>query len=176
MDFPPIDYVLESGTPIRIRTTEWALSDHPVRYITGEVVHDVYAHDGKTILIARSEEVVIDAVFKKEGALGKPGMITITGATTRAVDGKLIILNVAPYTETGESRGGVALVVGILGFICCFWSLFLWSFLGLLCSILCLLFLLIKGKQAEIPYGTYFDYSIKGNYKILSGAGTQCKM
>ncbi len=161
MDYPPIDHVLENETPIRIRTTEFALSDHSVRYIMGKVVHDVYAPDGKTILIARSEEVVIDAVFRKNGALGKPGMITITGAITRAVDGKLIMLNVVPYTETGKNRKGLAWVLGILGFLYC---------------VIGVLFLLIKGKQAEIPYGTYFDCSIKGNYKILSGVGAQCKM
>lgn len=176
MDYPPIDHVLENETPIRIRTTEFALSDHSVRYIMGEVVHDIYAPDGITVLISQGEEVIIDAVFKKEGALGNPGMITITGATTRAVDGKLIMLNVAPYTETGKSRGCVAWGVSILGFMCCFWSLFILGFLSLFCGILCLLFLLIKGKQAEIPYGTYFDCSIKGNYKILSGVGAQCKM
>ncbi|MBQ8773534.1 MAG: hypothetical protein IJZ17_03555 [Muribaculaceae bacterium] len=161
MDYPPIDYVLESGTPIQIRTTESVSSDHAFGYIMGEVVHDVYASDGNTVLISKGEDVTISAVFKKAGALGKPGMITITGATTRAVDGKVVLLNVAHYTQTGENREGLAWVLGMLGFLCCVFGIF---------------FLLIKGKQAEMPYGTYFDYSIIGNYKILSGAGAQCKM
>lgn len=161
MDYPPIDYVLENGTPIQIRTTESVSSDHAFGYIMGEVVHDIYAPDGSTVLISQGKDVIISAVFKRKGVLGKPGTITITGATTCAVDGKLIILNVAPYTETGENREGLAWVLGILGFLCCVFGVFL---------------LLIKGKQAEIPYGTYFDCGIKGNYKILSGAGARCKM
>jgi hypothetical protein len=141
---------LARGTTVNIKTQSEITSD-----TSGDIVavveDNVYADDGKTIVIEEGTRVILSASIKQNGALGKAGSITISSATTTAIDGKTIALT-ANLDATGKSKSGLAWGLGI-GLGCL-------SLFGFLC-------LLIKGGSAQIPAGTYISgVAVDRNYNI----------
>lgn len=144
---------LAAGTPIRIQTVEEFKSDRSGD-IVGRVVGDVFANDGKTVLIRDNAPVKVHVNIKKNAALGKPGKISIVGASTYSVDGKSIALNTSQMDFKGQGRQGLA---HGLAWPCMF-----------LTYGTSLLFLLVKGDQAVVPPQTFIPNAyIDGNYTIL---------
>lgn len=143
---------LKNGTSVEIETTLDVTSDN-LGDIQGRVVADVYAEDGKTILIQRGAPVKIHATYQDNGATGKAGKIMINGASTIAVDGKTISLYTNNMEFKGKGKGGLAWGLGIgTGLV----------------TIVGLLFLLIKGGDAKIPAGTSIqNVTVEGNYSII---------
>ncbi len=140
---------LIKGTEVIIKTTG-VITSNSIGNISAIVDQDVCSNDG-SILIKSGTPVVINASIEKNGATGKPGKITLSGATTTAVDGKSIVLNCG-LEEQGKGKGGLAWGLGI--------GTGLFTLIGLL-------FLLIKGGKAEIPAGTIIPNTfVSADYDI----------
>ena len=140
---------LIKGTEVIIKTSG-VITSNSIGNISAIVDQDVCSSDG-SILIKSGTPVVINASIEKNGATGKPGKITLSGATTTAVDGKSIVLNCG-MEEKGKGKGGLAWGLGI--------GTGLFTLFGLL-------FLLIKGGNAEIPAGTIIPNTfVSADYDI----------
>lgn len=143
---------LIKGTEVIIKTSG-VITSNSIGNILAIVDQDVYSSDGY-VLIKSGTPVVINASIEKNGATGKPGKITLSGATTSAVDGKSIVLNCG-MEEKGKGKGGLAWGLGI--------GTGLFTLIGLL-------FLLIKGGKAEIPAGTIIPNTfVSADYDIIVG-------
>ena len=141
---------LTKGTEVIIKTSG-VITSNSIGNITALVDQDVYSNDG-SILIKSGTPVVINASIEKNGATGKPGKITLSGATTTAVDGKSIVLNCG-LEEKGQGKGGLAWGLGI--------GTGVFTLIGFL-------FLLIKGSKAEIPAGTIIPNTfVSADYDIM---------
>lgn len=146
-----MDYKLQLGTRVFIEIP-YNVSNDDFGCISAIIADNVYDSSGKTILIKQGTQVLLNTVFDKRRAIGKPGQIQITGGSTASVDGKTIFLT-GGYLTTGKDRQTLSLLLTILGFFCC--------------SILSLFFLMIKGENAEIPAGSILnDFFIGNNYTI----------
>ncbi len=144
---------LSGGTPVQIKTSLPAKSNQITTDIQGVVDANVYAADGKTILIQKGAPVKIHTMMIKNGAAGKAGKILINGASALSVDGKTIPLSTQNMEIKGNGRGGLAHGLS--------WGLAIpTSFLSCFC-------LFIKGSEAEIPAGTIIPNTIvEGNHTI----------
>lgn len=146
-------YTLTNETPVVVRTLLPASSNDSGVEIKGEIVEDVYSNDGGAVLIRCGTPVNIHAACTKSGAMGKPGKITIHGATTTSVDGQQISLKTDVVEVKGKGKGGLAHGLA--------WGL------ALPTSFCSCFFLLLEGGQAEIPIGTELpNCSVKGTYSV----------
>lgn len=146
-----MDYKLQLGTRVFIEIS-YNVSNDDIGDISATIADNVYDSSGKNILIKQGTQVLLNAVFDKRRAIGKPGQIQITGGTTSSIDGKTIFLT-GNHLVIGKDKQTLSLLLTILGFFCC--------------SIFCLFFLMIKGDDAEIPAGTILsDFFIGNNYTV----------
>lgn len=140
---------LAKGTPVVVKTVS-GVSSNSIGEIMAIVEEDVVSEDGH-VLIKSGTPVIVKAYFEKNGSIGKPGKITLSGANTTAIDGKTIILNCG-LEELGKDNSGLSLGLGIGT--------------GIL-TLFGLLFLLIKGGNAEVPAGTIIPNTfVSANYDI----------
>jgi hypothetical protein len=127
------EVVLNAGTNVPLETVGIIRSDQVTvgQTIDFRVKHDVKV-DGITVINAGSiaKGQVIRA--QKAKGLGKEGFVEIQIKSVTAVDGQEVFLSGGNIYQEGQDKQTLAIVLGI---------------------IVCLLFLTMKGKNAEIPPG-----------------------
>jgi len=138
--------VLNAGTNIPLETTMRISSEliFPGQMIDFRVISDVKVGD-KTVIAAGS--IAKGQVIRAEKAkgLGKEGFLFIQLKSVKAVDGQEIFLNGGNVQQEGEDRVALAVVLGV---------------------VVCILFLLIKGKNAMIPSGYQVNASVASTTTI----------
>lgn len=137
---------LVRGTQVQVRVAQEVQSDD-MGEVNGLVDQDVYSQDGKTLLISAGTPVVIHAAFKSNGSCGKPGKVTLNGASTNTVDGQLVNLHLDAVKKGGD-KGGLVWPLVILFFP-----------LGLTA-------LAIKGGNPTIQQGTIFPATVTNDVKL----------
>jgi len=140
---------LKAGTPVLLRVEKSMTSTtaHVGDSVNLVVIRDVKIDDKIVIsagTLARGEISSVD----REGAVGKPGKISIAVKSVTAVDGQDVLIR-ASLTQKGKSKQTTALLVGL---------------------ILCLIgLLLIKGEGGTIRAGSeikaYVDFDVEIDVK-----------
>ena len=103
------------------------------------VVSDDVYYDGK-ILIAAGTPVIMDIQYQHRRGLGVPASVTARPVSTTDIYGQLWPLNADSRSATGKNRRGAAIGCGVT--------------FGIVAFPVGLLFLCIKGGNAEIEEGT----------------------
>lgn len=103
------------------------------------VVSDDVYYDG-IILIAAGTPVIMDIQYQHRRGLGVPASVTARPVSTTDIYGQLWPLSADSRTATGKNRRGAAIGCGV--------------FFGIVACPVGLLFLCIKGGNAEIEEGT----------------------
>jgi sporulation protein YlmC with PRC-barrel domain len=137
---------LNAGTPIVLETLKVIKSD---AVSVGEVIDLRVKFDvkvGESVVI-KAGSIAQGQVIKAQKAkgLGKPGQLEIQVNTIQTIDGQVIPLAGGNISREGEDKTTEAVVLGI---------------------ILCILFLTIKGKNAEVPMYTQINAAAAGTTYI----------
>lgn len=138
--------ILNAGTAIILETTTYLRSDllTPGQSIDFKVKYDVNAGDKVVIpagTIAKGQ--ITRSQFAK--GLGKPGYIEVQINSVSAIDGSTVPLTGGNLYQEGEEKQTEAIILGVL---------------------VCILFLTMKGKNAEIPAGTQINAVAAGTVYI----------
>jgi hypothetical protein len=137
---------LKSGTPVSMETLSVIKSNSVSvgQIIDFRIKHDIEA-DGKVVIPAGSlaKGQVVRAQIAK--GLGKQGFIEIQIKSVKAVDGQQIYLTGGNMYQEGEDRQTMAIVLGL---------------------VVCILFLTMKGKEAQINPGYEVNANVAGNFNI----------
>lgn len=138
--------ILNAGTVIPLQTINPIKSDMATvgRTIDLRVTRDVKV-DGKTVITAGSIAKGQVTRAQKAKGLGKAGYIELQIKSVTAVDGQEVYLTGGNINETGDDKAGLAIVLGLF---------------------VCILFLLMKGKEAEFPAGFSFDANVASTVTI----------
>ncbi len=125
--------ILRAGTPVMLETTTLISSNAvaPGQEISLRVKYDVKVGD-KVVIRAGAPATAQVIRVQKAKALGKPGYIEIEAKSVTAVDGTRVPLTGGRVYVEGDDRQTLSIVLGIF---------------------VCVLLLLLKGKEAEIPPG-----------------------
>jgi hypothetical protein len=124
---------LAEGTPVILRLTEEVSSatKNANETVNLEVARDVVV-DGKVVIKSGTPAIATVTMAEKRGVLGKAGKIQISVESTKAIDGQKVMLR-STVTQSGKDESTTAVV----GTVIC-----------------CVLFLLMKGKDAVLPIGS----------------------
>ncbi len=137
--------VLEPHTPIIIRCDETITTNNIVNgsMVRFSVVRDVKSKNGN-ILIKSGAPVTAQITFSKsKGMIGRSGEVTVSDFHTTAVDGTYIPLS-GSVSAKPDDKMVLSIVLGV---------------------IVCPLFLLMKGEEAQLPVGaTKTAYTVIENY------------
>ena len=138
--------VLKAGTVVPLETINVIKSDNATvgRTIDLKVTRDVEV-DGQTVIPAGSIAKGQITRSEKAKGLGKPGFLEIQIKSVQAVDGQDVYLAGGNVSEEGDDKATLAIVLGIF---------------------VCILFLFMKGKNAEIPPGLSFDSNVASTINI----------
>ncbi|MDB2493481.1 hypothetical protein N9X15_04925 [Flavobacteriaceae bacterium] len=138
--------VLKSGTVIPLETINVIKSDNATvgRTIDLRVTRDVEV-DGQTVIPAGSIAKGQITRSQKAKGLGKAGFLEIQIKSVTAVDGQEVYLAGGNVSEEGDDKATLAIVLGLF---------------------VCILFLFMKGKNAEIPPGFSFDSNVASTINI----------
>lgn len=138
--------VLKAGTVIPLETINVIKSDNATvgRTIDLRVTRDVDV-DGQTVIPAGSIAKGQITRSQKAKGLGKAGFLEIQIKSVTAVDGQEVYLAGGNVSEEGDDKATIAIVLGIF---------------------VCILFLFMKGKNAEIPPGFSFDSNVASTVNI----------
>jgi hypothetical protein len=138
--------VLKAGTVIPLETINVIKSENATvgRTIDLRVTRDVDV-DGQTVIPAGSIAKGQITRSQKAKGLGKAGFLEIQIKSVTAVDGQEVYLAGGNVSEEGDDKATIAIVLGIF---------------------VCILFLLVKGKNAEIPPGFSFDSNVASTVNI----------
>ncbi len=132
------EVILTAGTSIPLETVSMIQSDLVIigQIIDFRVTQDVVV-DGKKVIPAGS--IAKGQVMRAQRAkgLGKEGFVEIHIKSVTAADGQEVFLTGGNVYQEGEDQQTLAIVLGIL---------------------VCILFLTMKGKNAQVPPG-YLVYS-----------------
>ena len=142
----PITIQLPAGTRVTLETTRIISSEtlQIGQMVDFKVTSDVKVN-GNVVIPAGSLATGQVMRTDKPKALGKQGKIEIEIKSVKAVDGQDIPLSGSPLFREGEDKQTLAIVLGVL---------------------VCLLCLLIKGKNAVIPSGTSVTSNVAANSEI----------
>ena len=141
-----VEVVLRAGTQIQLETTGHLRSDN-VRVgqtIDFRVRQNVQV-DGKTVIEAGSIAKGQVVRAQKARGIGREGFIEIQIRSVQAVDGQEVFLSGGNVYAEGDDKQVLSIVLGIF---------------------ICILFLLIKGENAEIPPGYLITPSVASNTTI----------
>ena len=138
--------VLKAGTVIPLETMNVIKSDNATvgRTLDLRVTRDVEV-DGQTVIPAGSIAKGQITRSQKAKGLGKAGFLEIQIKSVTAVDGQEVYLAGGNVSEEGDDKATLAIVLGIF---------------------VCILFLFMKGKNAEIPPGFSFDSNVASTINI----------
>lgn len=126
--------VLSAHTPITIRCVETISTRDVVSggTVNFSVLSDVKANNG-LVLIKAGTPVTAQITFaKKNGMIGKSGQLTVSDFHTTAVDGTYVPLSASVSSQPDDNMT-TSVVLSVL---------------------ICPLFLLMKGDEAQVPAGT----------------------
>jgi hypothetical protein len=126
--------IVNAGTPIILETISSLKSDKltPGQLIDFKVKYDIIVGDKVVIPAGTIAKGQITRSQIAKG-LGKPGYIEVQVSSVTATDGSTVPLTGGNMYQEGEERQTEAIILGVL---------------------ICILFLTIKGTNAEIPIGT----------------------
>ena len=138
--------VLKAGTVIPLETMNLIKSDNATvgRTIDLRVTRDIEV-DGQIVISAGSIAKGQITRSQKAKGLGKGGFLEIQIKSVTAVDGQEVYLAGGNVSEEGDDKATLAIVLGIF---------------------ICILFLFMKGKNAEIPPGFSFDSNVASTVNI----------
>lgn len=142
----PYSIKLPAGTAVPLETTQMISSEslQVGQMVDLRVTSDVKV-EGKVVIPAGSIAKGLVSRADKPKAIGKEGRIEIQIKSVKAVDGQDIPLSGGSLFKEGDNKQTLAIVLGIF---------------------LCLLCLLIKGKDAIIPIGTSLTSNVASNSEI----------
>ena len=126
--------VLNAHTPIIIRCTETISTRDIVSggEVNFAVVSDVKDASGNLLIKAGSPVTAQISFVKKGGMIGRSGEVTVTDFHTTAVDGSYVPLS-GSVSARPDDKMAMSIVLSVL---------------------ICPLFLLMKGDEAQVPAGT----------------------
>lgn len=139
--------ILRAGTPVLLETTQMLMSDNLNlgQSIDFRVRYDIKA-DNKVVVKAGSIAKGQVTRLQKARGLGREGYIEIVIKTVQSVDGQMIPLTGGSIYNEGNDQQVLAWGLGIF---------------------VCILFLMIKGKNASIPQGTAVDSTVAMEMEIV---------
>ncbi|MEA5459527.1 hypothetical protein VB796_10775 [Arcicella sp. LKC2W] len=137
---------LQAGTPIALETVQRLASDavQAGQTVDFKVRSDIKVGD---VVVIKAGSIAKGLVTRANIAkgLGKEGQIEIQIKSVSSVDGQQIPVVGNNIYRQGEDKQTLAIVLGV---------------------VLCILFLTMKGKNAEIPAGTTIDANTATNMMI----------
>jgi len=138
--------VLKAGTVIPLETMNVIKSNNATvgQTIDLRVTRDVMA-EGQTVIPAGSIAKGQITRSEKAKGLGKAGFLSIQIKSVTAVDGQEVYLSGGNVSEEGEEKQTIAIVLGLF---------------------VCILFLFMKGKDAQIPPGFSFNSNVASTINI----------
>jgi hypothetical protein len=127
------DVILNAGTNIALETVSMIESDRVSvgQTIDFRVKYDVKV-DGKVVVSAGSTARGQVMRAQKAKGLGKEGFLEVQIKSVTAVDGQEVFLTGGNVYQEGEDKQTVAIILGLF---------------------VCILFLAMKGKNAQVPPG-----------------------
>ncbi len=138
--------ILKAGTSVTLETTSLVSSKlvSPGQTIELRVRNDVRI--GNKVVIKAGAPAKAQVVrVQRAKALGKPGYLEIEARSVTAVDGTEVPLSGGRIYVEGEEKQTLSVVLGLF---------------------VCLLFLLMKGKDAEIPPGYTVSAQVASDVEI----------
>lgn len=149
MSFGPRNYektLLRSGTLISLESSEEINSANAIagQSIDFLVRNDISVNDKVVIRKGTIAKGLVQRVEKAKG-IGKEGFVEIEIRSLPAVDGTEVFLTGAKIYEEGEDKQTLSIVLGVL---------------------VCLLFLIMKGKDGIIPKGYSIDARVGNDVMV----------
>lgn len=140
------DVLLPAGTPVALETIGVIVSEGATvgQLIDFKVRADVKVGDKVVIPAGSIAKAQVSRVQSPKG-LGKEGFIELQLKSVKAVDGKEVPLSSGNIYKEGQDKSTLSIVLGIF---------------------VCILFLFMKGKNAEIPPGYQVDATVASNTTI----------
>ena len=143
---PYSEVILTAGTMIPLETIGTISSENLTagQTIDFKVRTDVKVGD-KVVIQAGSIAKAQVSIVKQPKGLGKEGFVELQIKSVQSVDGKTVNLSSGSISKSGDDKAGLSIVLGVF---------------------VCILFLLIKGKNAEIPAGYQVDAVVASNVTV----------
>jgi hypothetical protein len=140
------EVVLNAGTSIPLETVSMIQSDlvSVGQIIDFRVKYDVKV-DGKTVIAAGSIAKGQVMRAQKAKGLGKEGFVEIQIKSVTAVDGQEVFLTGGNVYQEGADKETLSILLGVF---------------------ICILFLTMKGKNAQVPPGYQVTSSVATTMKI----------
>jgi len=137
---------LNAGTPIPLETLSMIRSDQviPGQVIDFRVKYDIKSDDQVIIPAGTIAKGQVMRAQKAKG-LGKEGFVEIQIKSVQAVDGQEIFLTGGNLYNEGEDKQTLSIVLGVF---------------------VCILFLTMKGKNAEVPPGVEVSPAVATSMNI----------
>ena len=143
------DVNVPAGTSIPLELTQPITSKFmaPGQTVDFRVRYDVKVNDVVVIPAGSLARGQVTRAQKAKG-IGKEGYVEIQIKSVTAADGQEIPLTSSTLYREGEDKQTLSIVLGVL---------------------VCLLFLTMKGKEAEVPMGTTVDAATAVNTQVKVG-------
>lgn len=140
------DIVLTAGTTVPLETTSIIRSDEVSagQIIDFKVRSDVKVNDKVVIAAGSVAKGQVVRASKAKG-LGKEGFVEVELKTVTSVDGQQIVLANGNLNQAGEDKQTLSIVLGV---------------------VLCILFLTMKGENAQVPAGYQVAPTVASNTTI----------
>jgi hypothetical protein len=140
------EVILSAGTAVPLEAIGTISSDglSAGQTVDFKVRSDVKVGD-KVVIAAGSIAKAQVTRVKEPKALGKEGFVELQIKSVQTVDGKTVNLSSGSLSKSGDDKAGLSIILGIF---------------------VCVLFLLIKGKNAEIPAGYQVDAVVSSNVTV----------
>ena len=135
-----VDVTLKAGTNIQLETVSAIYSEtaQAGQMVDFKVTRDIKVDDVVVIPAGTIAKGQISRAEKAKG-LGKEGYVEVRIKSLQAVDGQEIYLTGGDIYQEGEDRQTLAIVLGL---------------------VVCILFLTMKGKNAQVPAGYEVNASV----------------
>jgi len=141
------EIIIPAGTRIELETVQSISSEliQPGEPVDFKVRADVSING---VVVVKAGTLAKGVVITSDHAkgIGKEGNVEIQVKNVQAVDGSFLPLSSNSIARKGENNAVLSIVLGVL---------------------VCLLFLLIKGKNGVIPAGTSVDAIVASNSKVV---------
>ncbi len=143
---PTGEVILNAGTIIPLETIGIISSENLTagQIIDLKVRTDIKVGD-KVVIVGGSIAKAQVTIVKQPKGLGKEGFVELQVKSVQTVDGKTVNLSSGSINKSGSDKTGLSIALGIF---------------------VCILFLLIKGKNAEIPASYQVDATVSSNVTV----------
>jgi hypothetical protein len=139
--------ILRAGTPVLLETTQMIMSNNLSigQSVDFRVRYDVKSESKSLIKAGSIAKGQVTRVQKARG-LGKEGYVEIQIKSVQAADGQMVPLTGGNIYREGEDQQVLAWGLGLL---------------------VCILFLMVKGKNAQIAAGTSVDANVAMDVEVV---------